>query len=97
LKEVEPLVADLSDLGTVGLDALAMLSLNSGPLDAKRDEMIAILDRAARPKAALEFPFMPMMRELVFATTLQAELKTLSPADWRARVRSAANPPRRGR
>ena len=97
LAEVKPLVADLADLGAVGLDALAMLSLNSTPTDARRDEMIAILDRAARPKAALEFPFVPILRELVFATTLQSELKTLTPAEWRARVRAAAAPPRRGR
>jgi len=97
LTEVAPLVADLADLGVVGLDALSMLSLNSAPMDARRDEMIAVLDRAARPKAALEFPFVPMLRELVFATTMQAELKTLTPAEWRTRVRAAASPPRRGR
>ena len=97
LAEVRPLVADLADLGTVGLDALTMLSLNSAPTDARRDEMMAILDRAARPKAALEFPFLPVLRELVFATTLQAEMKTLTPAEWRARVKAAAAPPRRGR
>ena len=97
LKEVSPLVADLADLGTVGLDALAVLSLNATPLDAWRDERVAILDRAARPKAALELPFVPMMRELVFGAMAQAEMKTLAPAEWRARVRALAAPPRRGR
>jgi len=97
LAEVRPLSDDLAALGAVGLDALAMLSLNAAPTDARRDEMIAILDRAARPKAALEFPFLPMFREMVFATTMQAEKKTLTLVEWRARVRAAANPPRRGR
>jgi hypothetical protein len=71
--------------------------MSATPTDARRDEMIAVLDRAARPKAALEFPFLPMLRELVFATTLQADLKSSSSAEWRAKVRAAANPPRRGR
>jgi len=97
LKETAPLVADLADLGAVGLDALAVLSLNATPLDAWRDERVAILDRAARPKAALEFPFVPMLRELVFGAMVQAEMKTLPPAEWRARVRALAAPPRRGR
>ena len=58
LAEVAPLVADLSDMGSVGLDTLAMLSLNATPLDTWRDEKIAVLDRAARPKgrARVSFP-----------------------------------------
>jgi hexosaminidase len=96
LQEVAPLVNDLADLGQVGLDALAVLSLNAVPLDAWRDERVAILDRAARPKAALEFPFVPMLREMVFAAMSQADMKTMSPADWRAKVKSLAAPPRRG-
>ena len=97
LKEVAPLAADLADLGGVGLDALAVLALNATPLDAWRDERVAVLDRAARPKAALEFPFVPMLRELVFGAMAQADMKTMSVTDWRARVRMMANPPRRGR
>jgi len=96
LKEAAPLSADLADLGALGLDALAALALNATPLDAWRDERVAVLDRAARPKAALEFPFVPMLRELVFGAMAQAEMKTMSVADWRARVRALANPPRRG-
>ena len=97
LKEVAPLVADLADLGQAGLDALAVLALNATPLDAWRDERVAVLDRAARPKAALEFPFVPMLRELVFGAMAQAEMKTMSVAEWRARVRALARPPARGR
>jgi hypothetical protein len=97
LAELAPLAADLSDLGSVGLDALAMLSLNATPIDSWRDEKIVVLDRAARPKAALEFPFLPMLREMVFAATMQADMKSGTPAEWRTKVRAAAAPPRRGR
>jgi len=97
LKEIAPLAADLADLGQAGLDALAVLALNATPLDAWRDERVAILDRAARPKAALEFPFVPLVRELVFGAMAQSEMKTMTAAEWRARVRALASPPRRGR
>jgi hexosaminidase len=96
LAEVAPLVADLSGLGAVGLETLDVLALNAVPLESWRDAKVAILDRAARPKAALEFPFLPMLREMVFAAMSQGEMKTLAPAVWRARVKSLAVPPRRG-
>ncbi len=97
LAEVAPLVADLSDVGAVGLETLDVLALNAVPLESWRDEKVAILDRAARPKAALEFPFLPMLREMVFAAMSQADMKAMTPADWRAKVKSLAAPPRRGR
>ena len=97
LREVEPLVADLTDLAGVGEAALTALSISATPLPEWRDAMLAILDRAARPKAALEFPMVPLMRELVFAALSQAEARTMTLPDWRLHVRGLAAPPRRGR
>jgi hypothetical protein len=37
------------------------------------------------------------MRELVFATTAQAEARTMSLPQWRQHVRTLAAPPKRGR
>ncbi len=97
LSEARPLADDLAQLGTVGLDALACLARGIVPDTAWRDARLAALAQVARPKAALEFPFVPAMRELVVAAAEQRQLQTLSPADWRARVKAIANPPRRGR
>ncbi|HXT71996.1 MAG TPA: family 20 glycosylhydrolase [Vicinamibacterales bacterium] len=97
LREVEPLVTDLEDLAALGDEALMALSINATPLPEWRDRMVAILDRAARPKAALEFPLVPLMRELVFAAMSQAEARAMSLPDWRQHVRTLAAPPRRGR
>ncbi len=97
LREIEPLVADLGDLASVGQAALTALSINATPLPEWRDSMVTILDRAARPKAALEFPMAPLMRELVFAALSQAEARTMSLPEWRQHVRTLASPPRRGR
>jgi hexosaminidase len=97
LREVTPLADDLAAMGEIGLDALACLSRRIAPDAAWRDAKLAALDRAARPKAALEFPFVTSMRELVIGAVEQGQLATMSPAEWRARVRSLAAPPRRGR
>ena len=54
------------------------------------------LTQAARPKAALEFPFVPAMRELVVAAAEQEQLANMTPAEWLARVKTLAAPPRAG-
>jgi hexosaminidase len=97
LLEVAPLAKDLADMGTTGLEALQLLELAATPDAPWRDAKIAVLDLAARPKAALSFPFTQSMRELVFAVMERSALQTEPPAQWRARIKTLANPPRRGR
>jgi hexosaminidase len=97
LMEITPLADDLAQMSAIGQDAIDCLARGIVPDATWRDARLATLAQAARPKAALEFPFMSAMRELVIGAAEQAQLQTLTPADWRARVRSLANPPRRGR
>jgi hexosaminidase len=97
LAEVTPLADDLAAMGAIGLDAIACLSRSIVPDAAWRDARIATLTEAARPKAALEFPFVLAMRELVVAAAEQGQLSTMTPAEWVARVKTLAVPPRRGR
>jgi hexosaminidase len=97
LVEIAPLAKDWADMGAVGLEVLQLLELNVTPDAAWRDAKIAVLDQAGRPKAALSFPFVPSMRELVFGVMERSALATEPPAQWRARIKTLANPPRRGR
>jgi hypothetical protein len=97
LSEIAPLAKDLADMGAAGLEALQYLEISATPDAAWRDTKIAMLDQAARPKAALSVPFAPSMRELVFAVMERSTLRDEPIAQWRARVKSLANPPRRGR
>jgi hexosaminidase len=97
LAETAPLVDDLAALGRVGLEAVELLSLRATPREAWKTSALAALDAAARPKAALEFPFLPLMRELVFGAMEQASVDSMTPAEWRAKVKGLAAPPRRGR
>jgi len=97
LAEITPLADDLANMGAIGLDAIMCLSRGVVPDAAWRDAKIAALTQATRPQAALEFPFAVAMRELVFAAAEQGQLATMSPAEWLARIKTLAAPPRRGR
>jgi hexosaminidase len=92
LNEARPLAKDLSAVGTIGLEALSHLLKGIAPSAEWRDSRLAALEEAAKPKAALEFPFMPSLRELVVAAYEQPQLKTVTPTEWRARVRQLATP-----
>jgi hypothetical protein len=55
--------------------------------------VVAALEEIEKPKAALEFPFVVSLRELVHAAYEQEALRQMTPAEWRARVKSLAAPP----
>jgi hexosaminidase len=94
LAEARPLARDLSAAGAIGLEALSYLSQGVTPTAEWRDSRLAALAEAAKPKAALEFPFMPALRELVVAAHEQPQLRGSAPSEWRRRVRELANPPK---
>ena len=92
LAEAKPLAVDLSHISAAGLAALSYITKNVAPPPAWRDSQLAMLDKAAKPKAALEFPFLPSLRELIVAAAELPQLKSASPADWRQRVKQLAAP-----
>lgn len=94
LAEARPLAGDLSQMGTAGLEALSYLTQGVAPTAAWRDSRLAALEEAAKPKAALEFPAIPSLRELIVAAYELPQLKTTPPTDWRKRVKQLAAPAR---
>ena len=94
LAEARPLARDLSAAGAIGLEALSYIQQGVAPTSEWRDARLAALAEIEKPKAALEFPFMPALRELVHAAHEQTALRDTAPADWRKRVRELANPPK---
>jgi hexosaminidase len=92
LWEAKPLAADLSRMGAAGLEALSYLTKGVAPPPSWRDSRLAVLDEAAKPKAALEFPALPILRELIVAASELPQLKSSAPADWRKRVKQLAAP-----
>ena len=92
LHEAKPLAKDLSALATAGLDALSYLSKGVAPNVAWRDATLARLQQAAEAKAALEFPVIPGVRQLVVAAYELPRLKNTTPAEWKGRVKQLAAP-----
>jgi hypothetical protein len=92
LAEAKPLAGELSRMGAAGLEALSFLTKNGAPSPAWRDSNLALLDEASKPKAALEFPIIPSLRELIVAASELPQLKSAAPADWRKRVKQLAAP-----
>ena len=90
LQEARPLAQSLSQISQVGLEALSYLSAGETPTTQWRDEQLAKLDEAAKPKAALEFAVIPGIRKLVIAAAELSQLKTTSVAEWEKRVNTLA-------
>jgi hexosaminidase len=95
LAEARPLARDLASAGDLGLEALSYLRKGETPTAEWRAARMAALAEIAKPKAALEFPFIYALRELVVAAYEQPRLKTETPAVWRERVRDLAEPAKR--
>ncbi|HEY0080752.1 MAG TPA: family 20 glycosylhydrolase [Pyrinomonadaceae bacterium] len=93
LQEARPLVRDLSDISAAGLEALSYLSNGVAPTAEWRNSRLAMLEQAAKPKAALEVVVIPGVRQLVVAAFEQPRLKQMSAADWRAQVKLLSAPP----
>lgn len=92
LQEVRPLVSSLADIGEAGLEAIAHLSSSDPVTSEWRDAHLAMLDEAAKPKAALEFVVITSVRKLVIAAAELPQLKTTAPAEWKKRVTTLATP-----
>jgi len=94
LQEARPLARDLAAMGVAGLEALAYLSRGTAAPEEWRAARLALLEEAARPKAAVEFPVVQAVRRLVVAAAELDSLGRTSPAEWKARVEALAAPPK---
>jgi hexosaminidase len=90
LRDAEPLAQDMSDLGTVGLEALSYLTAGVAPPNGWREARLATIEQAAKPKAALEFAVIPSIKKLVVAAAELPQLKAATPAEWQKRVNALA-------
>jgi hexosaminidase len=96
LREARDLARDLGQMGLVGLEALSYLNSGTTPPDGWLLKATVILAEAEKVKAsALEFPMLPSMRNLVTAAAELPQLKTMTPAEWKKRVITIANPPKK--
>ena len=90
LQEAIPLAKDLSDAGTTGLEALSYLKRGVAPSELWRESRLAMIDQVAKPKAALEFAIISSLRELIIGAYELPRLKSMTPVEWRKRVKQLA-------
>ena len=92
LFEAEPLVKNWRMLNAVVSEALAHLEKNTAPPSDWRDAKLKMLDEIGKPQAALEFAVLPGVKMLIAAAVEMPNLKNLSPAERRERIRETAFP-----
>jgi hexosaminidase len=92
LQEARPLVTNLSAIAGAGLEAMSYLSAGKAATTEWRTAQLAKLNEAAKPKAALEFVVITSVRKLVIAAAELAELRSITPAEWKKRVTMQAMP-----
>ncbi len=90
LQEARPLANNLSAIAEAGLEAMSYLSARDAATTEWRNEQLAKLDEAAKPKAALEFVVITSVRKLVIAAVELPQLRTITPAEWKKRVTTQA-------
>jgi hexosaminidase len=93
LHEAKPLIEDWRNLNAAALEAVSYLEKNAAPPSDWRDSRLKSITETAKPKAALEFAFVPGIKMLVVAAAEMPNLKNLSPAERSERIRQIAFPP----
>jgi len=86
MRDAWPPAKDLSDLSDAGLEALDFLSSGLTPSLAWRGEKAALFERVGQNDSDVELAALPTIRLLVVAASESAQLQTMSPAEWKARV-----------
>lgn len=88
LFEARQLPRDLSEIGTVGLEALSYFTTETVPPAGWREAKLAVLERVAKPKAEVEFVIVAPIKKLILLAAQMAELKGIPRNEWKNRVQS---------
>jgi hypothetical protein len=91
LREAEHLPRALSEIGTVGLEALSYIAADVAPPEGWRAAKMATLDEAAKPKAEVEFAVIAPVRKLIILASEMISLKAIPHSQWKDRVHVLAN------
>lgn len=90
LKEIKPFAKNLSEIGATGLEAISYLKLGTEPTTEWRDKELAVLEEAAKPKAALDFAVIPSVRQLILAAVEIRQLNRMTTTQWREHIKKLA-------
>ncbi len=95
LAEIGPLGHDLASAGTIGHEALSFIASAEKPPAAWRDGAMALLDKAAAVRGAVQLMVVPALRTLVVAAAEIDQASAMPPSAWKQRVESLALPPKK--
>jgi hypothetical protein len=90
LAETGTMPADMTALGTLGLEALAYLRNGSAPPDGWADAALSRIQTAEAPRAECQFAMLSGMRLLVAAADQRAAFDPSDAAGWQAKVKARA-------
>jgi hexosaminidase len=91
LHEAAPLSHDLSEMGTAGLEALSYIEADMQPRPGWRDQKMAALESAAKPKAEVEFAMIVPLKKLIILAAEKQQLKNIPQSRWKDRVQTLAS------
>jgi hexosaminidase len=90
MRDAVPLARDLSEVGAAGLEALSYLTTMTAPAKQWQEARLALLARAAEPRAAVELAIIPSLKQLIIAAAELPQLKRGTEEEWRNRIKSRA-------
>jgi hexosaminidase len=92
MNEAGPLAAQLSELSSAGAEAIEYLSSGAAPSDKWREEKLALVEAVAKSPSEVEFAILPAIKLLIVAAAEAPQLKTMTPAEWKAHVATLVAP-----
>ncbi|MCI0336829.1 MAG: family 20 glycosylhydrolase [Acidobacteria bacterium] len=92
LTEALPLARDLYEISDIGRDAVEYLSSGVVATDEWKRTNLALLEKAAQPKAAVELVVIQPIRELVIAAAEQEKRKSMTATEWKKTIKEMAAP-----
>jgi hexosaminidase len=90
LSEAAELPGELAELGNTGLEALSYLTADLSPPPGWREAKLAFIERAAKPKAEVEFAVITSVKRLIILAAELTQLKNIPHSQWKERINGLA-------
>jgi hexosaminidase len=97
LEKAIPRAQDLTDLGRAGQEALVIINQGQAVAPDWLANRLALLDRAAKPTAALKIAWLPSFRTLIYMAAYRSTYDPMTQKNWREKVLADSTVERRSK